>query len=107
MIATAVAFMDDPDAPRVEGSGSGAETAQGSHTGTGDESWGLRVRRVLMTGVSYMIPFVAAGGLLIALGFLLGGYQIALGSEYDGASVNTANHIITNSNLLDLPDTTA
>ena len=23
-----------------------------------------------------MIPFVAAGGLLIALGFLLGGYQI-------------------------------
>ena len=30
-----------------------------------------------MTGVSYMIPFVAAGGLLIALGFLLGGYEIA------------------------------
>ena len=29
-----------------------------------------------MTGVSYMIPFVAAGGLLIALGFLLGGYEI-------------------------------
>ncbi|MEN9740286.1 MAG: hypothetical protein RLZ72_552, partial [Actinomycetota bacterium] len=23
-----------------------------------------------MTGVSYMIPFVAAGGILIALGFL-------------------------------------
>ena len=29
-----------------------------------------------MTGVSYMIPFVAAGGLLIALSFLLGGYEI-------------------------------
>jgi len=29
-----------------------------------------------MTGVSYMIPFVAGGGLLIALGFLFGGYQI-------------------------------
>jgi PTS system fructose-specific IIC component len=29
-----------------------------------------------MTGVSYMIPFVAAGGLLIALGFLIAGYQI-------------------------------
>ena len=29
-----------------------------------------------MTGVSYMIPFVAAGGLLIALGFLFGGYEI-------------------------------
>ena len=40
------------------------------------ESWGGRVRRVLMTGVSYMIPFVAAGGLLIALSFLLGGYEI-------------------------------
>src|SRR5690606_20754720 len=29
------------------------------------------------TGVSYMIPFVAAGGLLIALGFLLAGYEVA------------------------------
>ena len=35
------------------------------------------LRQVLLTGVSYMIPFVAAGGLLIALGFLLGGYEIA------------------------------
>ena len=33
---------------------------------------GSRIRTVLMTGVSYMIPFVAAGGILIALGFLLG-----------------------------------
>ena len=30
-----------------------------------------------MTGVSYVIPFVAAGGLLIALGFALGGYQVS------------------------------
>jgi PTS system fructose-specific IIC component len=29
-----------------------------------------------MSGVSYMVPFVAAGGLLIALGFAIGGYQI-------------------------------
>jgi len=29
-----------------------------------------------MTGVSYVIPFVAAGGLLIALSFALGGYLI-------------------------------
>ncbi len=27
----------------------------------------------LMTGVSYMLPFVVAGGLLIALGFAFGG----------------------------------
>lgn len=32
---------------------------------------GTRVRQYLMTGVSYMIPFVAAGGILIAIGFLL------------------------------------
>ncbi|NRD08279.1 PTS fructose-like transporter subunit IIB [Rathayibacter agropyri] len=37
---------------------------------------GTRIRQNLMTGVSYMIPFVAAGGLLIALSFLFGGYTI-------------------------------
>ena len=47
-----------------------------------------------MTGVSYMIPFVAAGGLLIALGFLLGGYEI-IGPYGDIAVDNT---------LFDLPD---
>lgn len=29
-----------------------------------------------MSGVSYMVPFVAAGGLLIALGFAIGGYKV-------------------------------
>lgn len=38
---------------------------------------GARVRQWLMTGVSYMIPFVAAGGIMIALGFMVGGYEIA------------------------------
>jgi fructose PTS system EIIBC or EIIC component len=44
-----------------------------------DESAGLgtRLRQWLMTGVSYMIPFVAAGGILIALAFLLGGPEVA------------------------------
>jgi PTS system fructose-specific IIC component len=37
---------------------------------------GTRLRQWLMTGVSYVIPFVAAGGLLIALSFALGGYLI-------------------------------
>jgi fructose PTS system EIIBC or EIIC component len=32
---------------------------------------GTRIRQWLMTGVSYMIPFVAAGGILIALSFML------------------------------------
>ena len=38
---------------------------------------GTRLRTAVLTGVSYMIPFVAAGGLLIALGFLFGGYEVA------------------------------
>ena len=38
--------------------------------------FGTRLRGWLMTGVSYVIPFVAAGGLLIALSFALGGYEI-------------------------------
>ncbi|WP_019853819.1 PTS fructose transporter subunit IIC [Actinopolyspora mortivallis] len=41
------------------------------HTGAA-----TRLRQWLMTGVSYMIPFVAAGGLLIALSFAFGGYRI-------------------------------
>ncbi|GJF27913.1 PTS lactose transporter subunit IIC [Kitasatospora sp. NE20-6] len=41
------------------------------------EHWARRLRGWLMTGVSHMIPFVAAGGLLIALGFAIGGYGIS------------------------------
>ena len=36
-----------------------------------------RLRQWLMTGVSYMIPFVAAGGILIALAFIVGGAVVA------------------------------
>jgi PTS system fructose-specific IIC component len=39
--------------------------------------FGTQLRQWLMTGVSYMIPFVAAGGILIALGFMLGGGEVA------------------------------
>ncbi|WP_328769370.1 PTS fructose transporter subunit IIABC [Streptomyces sp. NBC_00286] len=45
-------------------------------TGEPGEGYGTKLRKWLMTGVSYMVPFVAAGGLLIALGFAIGGYQI-------------------------------
>ncbi|MFH8739786.1 fructose-specific PTS transporter subunit EIIC [Streptomyces albidoflavus] len=44
--------------------------------GTEGDGFGTRLRTWLMTGVSYMVPFVAAGGLLIALAFALGGYKI-------------------------------
>ena len=46
-----------------------------------------------MTGVSYMIPFVAAGGILIALGFLLG--AAGFGTDgiyaYDAAKMGVAD----------------
>ncbi|MGW2862286.1 PTS fructose transporter subunit IIABC [Streptomyces sp. NPDC001205] len=41
------------------------------------EGYGTKLRKWLMSGVSYMVPFVAAGGLLIALGFALGGYKVS------------------------------
>ncbi|AWE50822.1 PTS fructose transporter subunit IIABC [Streptomyces nigra] len=44
--------------------------------GEPDDGYGTRLRKWLMSGVSYMVPFVAAGGLLIALGFAIGGYRI-------------------------------
>jgi PTS system fructose-specific IIC component len=92
MIAEAVRYAGDPAAPRVAGRHDAPSTAS-EH----QESWGGRVRRVLMTGVSYMIPFVAAGGLLIALGFLLGGYEIP----------TPADKIVGGHTLLDLPDPAA
>ena len=55
-----------------------------------------------MTGVSYMIPFVAAGGLLIALGFLLAGYEIAL--NYADGTTGVAQNIVLNSSFANLPD---
>jgi PTS system fructose-specific IIC component len=89
MIAEALRYADDPHAPRVEGT---AHAPSADH-GAG-ESWGGRTRRVLMTGVSYMIPFVAAGGLLIALAFLLGGYEIT----------GPGHAIVVDNSLFDLPD---
>jgi PTS system fructose-specific IIC component len=50
---------------------------------------GTRLRQWLMTGVSYMIPFVAAGGLLIALAFLFGGAEVASkvnGGTFEGVT---------------------
>ncbi|MDT9697142.1 fructose-specific PTS transporter subunit EIIC [Streptomyces sp. P17] len=44
--------------------------------GESGEGYGTKLRKWLMTGVSYMVPFVAAGGLLIALGFAIGGWEI-------------------------------
>ncbi|MDO3401224.1 fructose-specific PTS transporter subunit EIIC [Mycolicibacterium neoaurum] len=90
MISEAVAAAANPKAARVEGSGPADEATEGSS----NVGWGTRTRQILLTGVSYMIPFVAAGGLLIALGFLFGGYEIA----------DVANDIALNNSLTNLPD---
>ena len=67
---------------------------------------GAKVRQWLMTGVSYMIPFVAAGGILIALGFLLG--SAFAGNDgihaYDAAKMAVPTNdsgAVTGFNLLD------
>jgi fructose PTS system EIIBC or EIIC component len=91
MVTEALEYADNPEhSPRVEGT---AEAAAAGGAG-GGETWGGRIRRVLMTGVSYMIPFVAAGGLLIALGFLFGGYDIT----------GPAGEIVTKNGFTNLPD---
>ncbi|MEV8450661.1 PTS fructose transporter subunit IIABC [Streptomyces parvus] len=63
---SAVSEVDDATGSG-DGDGSGADHAH----------FGVRLRTYLMSGVSYMVPFVAAGGLLIALSFAIGGYEIA------------------------------
>ncbi|MEV8553266.1 fructose-specific PTS transporter subunit EIIC [Streptomyces glaucescens] len=63
----------------ARGEVTGAPKAGGTpveRAGEPGEGYGTRLRKWLMSGVSYMVPFVAAGGLLIALGFAIGGYQI-------------------------------
>ena len=72
LVDKALAAVDDPSATRVPAGGESAEESE-----EGSEHWARRLQRSVMTGVSYMIPFVAAGGLLIALGFLLAGYDVA------------------------------
>lgn len=53
-----------------------ADTAPVNAAGEPGDGYATRLRTWLMTGVSYMVPFVAAGGLLIALAFAIGGYEI-------------------------------
>jgi PTS system fructose-specific IIC component len=64
------------------GGGGGERPVIPTRTGGGGgggaaAAFGTRLRGWLMTGVSYMIPFVAAGGILIALAFLFGGAEVA------------------------------
>ncbi len=104
MVAEALAAAADPAAARVQGDARAPAAAAAPAGGVG---WGTRLRQILLTGVSYMIPFVAAGGLLIALGFLFGGYEIA--NTPDGAKPlafgmnSLGSHIATANTLTNLP----
>ncbi|MET3369911.1 UNVERIFIED_CONTAM: PTS system fructose-specific IIC component [Jeotgalibacillus campisalis] len=92
MVQEALAAAEDPHARRVphfgaEEQAERAEEEKGEHIGQ-------KLKRALLTGVSYMIPFVAGGGLLIALGFLLGGYDIT----------EVADKVVLENNFGNLPE---
>ncbi|MCG7228330.1 fructose-specific PTS transporter subunit EIIC [Corynebacterium minutissimum] len=89
MIDEAIAASKNPNAHKVSGTaGAASSNAQEEGEGLG---WGKRIQQAIMTGVSYMVPFVAAGGLLLALGFLLGGYDVA-----NGWQAITTDYSLTN-----------
>jgi len=92
MVQEALAAADDPRARRVPHAGP-EEQAERDAEEKG-EHIGQKLKRALLTGVSYMIPFVAGGGLLIALGFLLGGYDIT----------EVADKVVLENNFGNLPE---
>ena len=63
---------------KVASAGGAGAGAKPSAAISDSDGLGTRLRKWLMTGVSYMIPFVAAGGILIALAFAIGGAQVAM-----------------------------
>jgi len=93
LIARAVAAAQEAAThPHAAPSDSPAPPAGGLVTKVDHQaSTGNRIRQWLMTGVSYMIPFVAAGGILIALGFMVA--QLAGGKN--GAIVVTKLYSLT------------
>jgi len=90
VLAQAIAAVEAGVVPTASSAPVAAAGAGGPATKVDkNASVGTRIRQWLMTGVSYMIPFVAAGGILIALGFLFGGYEVAYktyGGTYNGVT---------------------
>jgi PTS system fructose-specific IIC component len=91
MVAEALAAADNPHARRVPHFGAEEQAELAAEEKS--EHIGTKLKKALLTGVSYMIPFVAGGGLLIALGFLLGGYDITA----------FADKILAENSLFNLP----
>jgi PTS system fructose-specific IIC component len=81
LVAEAVRAVSEAPAPLAAAAGrpvSSGSAAAGLVTKVDQNAgFGTRLRQWLMTGVSYMIPFVAAGGILIAVSFIWGGPQVA------------------------------
>ena len=75
MLDEAIAAAHNPHAHKVSGTATRADAEEEDKS----LGWGKRIQQAIMTGVSYMVPFVAAGGLLLALGFLFGGADMANG----------------------------
>jgi PTS system fructose-specific IIC component len=94
MLREALKAVSDPAATKVQAGAGGDAAAAGGAGRSKQLGWPKRIQQALMTGVSYMIPFVAAGGLLIALGFLFGGYAIT----------EVAEDIVLTNSLTNLPD---
>lgn len=92
MVQEALAAAANPNAHRVPHFG--AEEQAENEAAEKGEHIGQKLKKALLTGVSYMIPFVAGGGLLIALGFLLGGYNIT----------SVADKVVLANNFGNLPE---
>jgi PTS system fructose-specific IIC component len=89
VLAAAIAAVENaPKAGTPEAAAAAAAApAPSASPSTRKVGVGTKVRQWLMGGVSYMIPFVAAGGLLIALGFLFGGEEVVYklyGGTFEG-----------------------
>ena len=63
------------DAPIYKGSGEASESES-----MGGESFGHKVYKHLMNGVSHMLPFVVGGGIMIAIAFLIDSFGVDLAS---------------------------
>ncbi|WP_132993562.1 PTS fructose transporter subunit IIABC [Gordonia zhaorongruii] len=101
MITEAVSAASDPNTRTVsahDADDAGARDASSADAGAG---LGSRLKQALLTGVSYMIPFVAAGGLLMALGFLIAGYEI--GNSDLSPDMSNGAYVALNNSLWDLP----
>ena len=95
MIEEALAEAENPNGKRVSAAASTGEDTSSAAEG----SWGSRIYKAVMTGVSYMIPFVAAGGIIVALGFILEAITMPNLGDVD------TEKILANATIYNLGDT--